>query len=114
MPPSVWRTSVNLAEVISGGRFGTGGGGGGGGGGGAGGGGGGATSIEALPEMPSTVASTLPLPAVEPAVKTVEPPEVGATVPRLEGITDHAAPATETALPYPSTTEAVNGCEPPS
>src|SRR5438105_3950597 len=98
MPLLILReASWKLAELIRGGRFGRGGG--------------ATTRTEALPEMPATVAITLPLPALEPAVNTVEPPAVRESVPRVDGVTDQAAAATETGLPKASPAETSNGCE---
>src|SRR2546428_13993800 len=71
------------------------------------------TVTDALPEMLPTVAMTLPLPVVGPAVKEVELPDVGETVPRPAGLTDQPAPATETALPYASAPVAGDGRAPP-
>jgi hypothetical protein len=71
----------------------------GGGGGVAGGGGGALTTIEALPETPRRLTTTLPVPVFGAAVKVVEVPEAGVTAPRVVGLTDHVAPATDTAFP---------------
>jgi hypothetical protein len=75
----------------------------------------GTTVTVALPDTPAAVAITLPLPVLlELAVKVVDAPEAGETVPGVPAPTDHVALDTSTGLPYRSEPEAVNDCVPPS
>jgi len=53
----------------------------------------------ALPDLLPTVATTRPRPAVELALKAVELPERGESVPSVAGVTDQLADAPEAALP---------------
>src|SRR5437764_33582 len=72
------------------------------------------TEIDAVPDTGPTAAEAVPFPdVVELAVKLVEAPEVGETVPSPGGLTDHAALATETALPNASDPFATKACFPP-
>jgi hypothetical protein len=67
----------------------------------------------ALFETPFSVAVTLPLPAVVPALNVVEAPVAGETEPPGTFV-DHDAPAVEAGFPHWSTPVALNGCEPPA
>jgi hypothetical protein len=67
---------------------------------------------DALPEIPPTVATTLPPRGVEPALKAVELPELGESVPSVAGATDHLADAAEMAFPKASAAVATNAREP--
>src|SRR5438105_8115552 len=72
------------------------------------------TVIEALPEMPAAAATSVPLPAVAPAVNVVELPAVGAIVPRPAGVRAHVASEVATTFPYASAPPAVNIWVPPT
>jgi hypothetical protein len=75
----------------------------------------GTTVTAALPDTAPTLAITVPLPVVlELAVKLVDVPESGETLPGVPAPTDQVALETSTALPYASEPEAVNDCVPPS
>src|SRR5213592_1009186 len=70
------------------------------------------TVTAALPVTPPSDAVTVPVPAAAPARNVVDAPVVGETDPPAT-VVAHAAPARETAFPYWSAPEAVNGCVPP-